>query len=283
MCCALGSDVTLFCRGETALRRFDPILATTLDAEMKAAGITVSNNSNLTRVTKCDDGTMTIALRDVEDALPGFNTVLFAIGRAPSTSTLGLEAAGVETTDDGFVPVDDYQMTSAEGVYAVGDIMAGGIELTPVAIAAGRKLADRLFAGREGAKVSYDCVPSVIFSHPPIATCGVTEPEAREQYGDDAVTVYTSRFGAMLYAVMPTEGVHKPKTAMKVVCAGEDQRVVGLHIIGVGADEMMQGFGVAMRMGCTKGDLDNCIAIHPTSSEEVVTMAPWGELPPSRM
>lgn len=146
------------------------------------------------------------------------------------------------------------------------------------AIAAGRRLADRLFGppSFQNAKVSYDNVPSVIFSHPPIGTIGLSESEAIEKYGADNIKVYRSKFSNLYYGPWQVEPEDKPKTAMKLVCAGGNELVVGLHVIGMGADEMLQGFGIAIKMGATKADFDSCIAIHPTAAEELVTMFPWG-------
>ena len=168
----------------------------------------------------------------------------------------------------GHIEVDDYQNTSADGVYALGDV-AGKALLTPVAIAAGRKLAHRLFNNEPVAKLDYGNIPSVVFSHPPVGTVGLTEKEARERFGD-SVRVYVSKFASMFYALK--EGDEKPMTVMKVVCCGPEEKVVGLHIMGRGCDEIMQGFAVALKMGATKADFDNCVAIHPTSSEELVTL-----------
>jgi glutathione reductase (NADPH) len=156
--------------------------------------------------------------------------------------------------------------------------VVGQVELTPMAIATGRRLADRLFGGPEhaNAKVSYDLVPTVVFSHPTIGTIGLTEDQAIEKYGESNVKVYKSKFANLYYGPWQVEPDDKPKTAMKLVCAGEEELVVGLHVIGMGADEMLQGFGIALKMGATKADFDSTIAIHPTASEEFVTMFPWG-------
>jgi len=274
----LGSDVSLVVRGEMAIRRFDPLVRDTLDSEMKAAGITIRNNSNVTSVERQENGKLTVTL-DNGEPMVDVDCLLWAIGRKPATAALNLPAAGVNVNGRDYITVDEYQNTSAEGVYALGDV-TGPVELTPVAIAAGRRLADRLFGGVPDAKLNYENVPTVVFSHPPIGGVGLTEPDARQKYGD-GIKVYQSKFGNMLYSPLP-EDAHKPRTAMKVICEGPTERVVGIHVIGLGADEMMQGFGVAVKMGCTKGDLDNCIAIHPTASEELVTMAPWGNSPLSR-
>jgi glutathione reductase (NADPH) len=188
------------------------------------------------------------------------------VGRIPNTEDLGLQAAGVKTDERGFVLTDEYQNTNVPGIYAVGDA-SGRIALTPVAIAAARRLADRLFGGQPDRRLEYTNVPSVVFSHPPIGTVGLTEDAARARHGD-AVKVYQTRFTPMYCA--PTG--RKVVAAMKLVTVGAQERIVGCHIIGLGADEMLQGFAVAVRMGATKRDLDDTVAIHPTSAEELVTM-----------
>ena len=177
-----------------------------------------------------------------------------------------MQAAGIEPLANGIIPVDEYENTCVQGIYAVGDI-TGKVALTPVAIAAGRKLAARLFNNMPDSKVDYDKVPSVVFSHPPVGTVGLTESEARQRYGDE-VTVYSSEFTPMRYAL----SAHGATTAMKIICTGQDHKIAGIHIIGDNADEMLQGFAVAVKMGATKADLDNTIALHPTSAEELVTM-----------
>lgn len=202
-----------------------------------------------------------------------------AIGRTPNVENLNLEAAGVKIGKK-YITVDEYSNTSSSSVYALGDV-CGVVELTPMAIAAGRSLADRLFGPEQykNAKVSYENVPTVVFSHPTISTIGLTEENAIAKYGIDNITVYKSRFANLFYGIFDVDYDDKPKTAMKVICAGKNEKVVGLHIIGMGADEMLQGFGVAMKMGCTKADLDSCVAIHPTAAEEVVTLGQWGKSP----
>lgn len=185
------------------------------------------------------------------------------------TDLINLAATDVETTPSGHIKVDERQNTTAKGIYALGDIMDGGIELTPVAVKAGRMLAERLFNPElPNAKMDYDLVPTVVFSHPPIGTIGLTEPEAEEKYGKDNIKVYTSTFAAMYTAVTQ----HRQPCRMKLVCAGKEEKIVGLHGIGFAVDEMIQGFAVAMKMGATKADFDSVVAIHPTGSEEFVTM-----------
>ncbi|KAF4318391.1 hypothetical protein BBO99_00006779 [Phytophthora kernoviae] len=277
---ALGSDTSIFCRKEGVLRTFDGIVRTTLEDAMKKDGVHLQRHSNIARVNQAADGTKTLVLADGSEH-SGYDVVIYAAGRVPLTSTLKLDKAGIATDKNGFIQVNKFQETSNSKVLAVGDV-CGTPALTPVAIAAGRRLSDRLFGGMGGAKVSYENIPTVVFSHPPIGTIGLTEEQARQKYGDDSIKVYTSRFVNMYYGLINEmdettgEPKDKPKTAMKLVCAGKDEKVVGLHMIGMAADEILQGFGVAVKMGATKADFDNCMAIHPTAGEELVTLAPWG-------
>jgi glutathione reductase (NADPH) len=192
--------------------------------------------------------------------------LIWAIGRQANTASLNLESAGVEVDERGLIPSDEFENTNVPGIYALGDV-TGKAPLTPVAIAAGRRLGDRLFNRQSDRKLEYENIPTVMFSHPPIGTVGLTEEQARKQHGD-AVKVYQTRFTAMANAF--TE--HQPCTSMKLVCIGVQEKVVGVHIIGQGADEMLQGFAVAVKMGATKADFDNTVAIHPTSAEELVTL-----------
>ena len=263
---ALGSDVTLLLRGERLLSGFDEMLSTSLASAMTEAGINLLASHELESVTREADGSFTIVAQR-ERKHTGFDAVIWATGRAPNTVELGLELVGVERGERDEVRVDDFQATTAPGVYAVGDVTAKR-QLTPVAIAAGRKLADRLFGGQTGARLDYADIPSVVFSHPPIGTVGLTEAEARELHGEE-VKVYTTRFTNMRFGVT----ARKPKTAMKLVCVGAAQKVVGLHTIGAGSDELLQGFAVAIRLGATKADFDRTVAIHPTAAEELVTLS----------
>jgi glutathione reductase (NADPH) len=261
---ALGSRVSLFFRYERVLRRFDELLSDHLMAAMTSAGVALVSNTEVARV-RATEG---LALETSSGAChEGFDAVLWAVGRSPNTAGLGLERAGVATTADGHVEIDGLQNTAAPGVYAVGDV-TGRAELTPVAIAAGRRLAERLFAGRPESKLGLEIVPTVIFSHPPIGTIGLSEAAAKERFPAGGVRAYVAEFVPLWNAVTH----EKPKTAMKLVTAGTDERVVGCHVIGPGADEMTQGFAVALTMGARKRDFDATIAIHPTSAEELVTM-----------
>lgn len=193
--------------------------------------------------------------------------VLWATGRAPNVENIGLENVGVELNELGFIKVDQYQNTTVDNIYSVGDVL-GILNLTPVAIAAGRQLSERLFNHKKEAKVDYTNVPSVVFTEPPIGAVGLTEDEAVAEYGEGNIKVYTSIFTSMHSSITD----NRQKTYMKLVCAGDDEKIVGLHGIGQGMDEMLQGFGVAIKMGATKADFDETVAIHPTAAEEFVTM-----------
>jgi len=262
----LGAQTTLVLRGATPLRSFDPMIAQASLAMLREAGVTVVTDIVPGFVARDADGGIIPTFADGRSIGP-FDCLLWAIGRAASVADLRLERAGVQLTADGFVATDAYQATSAAGIYAVGDV-TGRAQLTPVAIAAGRRLADRLFGGQADRHLDYDNIPTVIFGRPPIGTVGLSEPAARARYGHDAVKVFHSSFVSLYNAV--TEA--KPRTEMKLVTAGAEQRIVGLHVVGPGADEMLQGFAVAVRMGATKKDFDDTVAIHPTSAEELVTM-----------
>ncbi|CAM9769366.1 unnamed protein product [Scytosiphon promiscuus] len=271
---SLGTDTTLLVRGDRPLRSFDSLLVDTLVSEMGKSDLTLRPHSTTKSVTREADGTLTLLLEDGE-SLGGFDQVLVATGREPILDKLGLDEAGVKT-ERGYIPVDDYQNTNVEGVYALGDACDKKVELTPMAIAAGRRLSDRLFGGMEDAKADYTNVPTVVFSHPPIGTLGLTEDQAIKEHGEGNIKVYTSTFVNLMYGPWKIDPSEKKKSAMKMICLGEEQKVIGLHVIGEGADEMLQGFGVAMKLGATKADFDSCVAIHPTASEEFVTLAPWG-------
>jgi glutathione reductase (NADPH) len=263
---ALGSHVTLCIRHDALLRHFDSLLGEKLLAAMRASGIEVVTRVVTRALERSPNGTLTLQAADGRE-LTGFDTVLWAIGRTPNVQSVGLESAGVELNPEGFVAVDRFQNTSTPGIYAIGDV-TGQAELTPVAIAAGRRLADRVFGGMTDRRLLYDVVPTVVFSHPPVGTVGLSEEDARKRYPDEPMRVYQSEFVSMFYALTDA----KPQTAMKLVCVGADERVVGCHVIGLGADEMIQGFAVAVTMGARKRDFDDTIAIHPTSAEELVTM-----------
>ena len=261
---ALGSDVNIVVRKDGIVRSFDAMLGEEVMEAMEASGIRFDIRVIPESLEKTDGG---LVMTSVDGRRFGpVDCVLWAIGREPNSDTLGLDAAGVHTDEQGFIPVDKYQATNVGHIFAIGDV-TGAQALTPVAIAAGRRLADRIYGKMEGRHLDYRLVPTVIFSHPPMGTVGMTEAEARAEHGD-AVKVYLSRFTPMYYAL----GEKKQRSIMKLITMGSDERIVGCHVIGDGADEMMQGFAVAIRMGATKKDFDDTVAIHPTSAEELVTM-----------
>jgi glutathione reductase (NADPH) len=262
----LGAETTLAMRGAMPLRTFDPMIAETSLAMLREAGVTVVTDIKPGSVARNADGAIVATFADGRSVGP-VDCLVWAIGRSATVADLGLERAGVRLDANGFIATDMYQATSAAGVYAIGDV-AGKAQLTPVAIAAGRRLSDRVFGGQAGRHLDYELIPTVIFGHPPIGTVGLTEPAARARYGNDDVKVFRSSFVPLYHAL--TEA--KPRTEMKLVTLGPEQRIVGLHVVGPGADEMLQGFAVAVRMGATKKDFDDTVAIHPTSAEEFVTM-----------
>lgn len=263
----LDSEVTIFLRKDELLRRFDATIREGLRDAFEEAGIEILGRSPIAGVAREGPEGLLTVVDGNGHRHPGFEAVLFAVGRAPATSGLGLELAGVETDAAGRIPTDEYERTSNPDIFAVGDVN-GKAELTPVAIAAGRAVADRLFGGKPEAKVDYSMLPTVVFTHPPIGTMGLTEEAAIERYGRDRVRVHESRFVNMAHATT----ARKPTTRMKLVTTGPEERIVGLHAIGRGADEFTQGFAVALTMGATKGDFDRTMAIHPTAAEEFVTM-----------
>ncbi|MEM7193551.1 MAG: glutathione-disulfide reductase [Pseudomonadota bacterium] len=262
----LGSKVTLALRKDKVLRSFDQTLSNVLMEQMQQAGVDIKTQSQPLELTRNDDGTISYATMDGPQE-GSYDCVLWAIGRHPNTRSLDLEKAGVNTDSRGFISVDDAQNTSAKGIYALGDATTSA-PLTPVAIAAGRKLATRLFLGDQTSKMDYENIPTVIFSHPPIGTVGMTEGEAVEKFGRDNLKIYTSRFINMLYAVSE----EKLPTTVKLITQGDREEIVGCHLIGDAADEMLQGFAVAIKMGATKADFDRTVAIHPTAAEELVTL-----------
>jgi len=263
---ALGAEVSILVRKSRLLRAFDDMLSTHLQTAMEVDGIDIRTETRVESVTREAGGGLTIQCIDDESVIGDCDELLWAIGRSPRTADLGLEAAGVVTGAEGEVPTDAFQNTNVDGIYAIGDV-TGHDELTPVAIAAGRRLSDRLFGGMSERKLDYSLIPSVVFSHPTIGAVGLTEAAARERHGD-AVKVYETSFNPMYHAFTR----HKSRAAMKLVTVGEEERIVGCHIFGLGADEMLQGFAVAIRMGATKRDFDDTVAIHPTNAEELVTM-----------
>jgi glutathione reductase (NADPH) len=260
----LGSEVQQFIRKDRLLTNFDVMLGKSLMREVRAQGMIIHEGVAAAAVREAA-GKKSLAAADGRE-FAGFDCVLWAIGRDANVAGLELDKAGVALDDSSYVITDGFQNTNVGGVYAIGDV-TGRAALTPVAIAAGRRLSDRLFGGKPDRHLDYNMIPTAIFTHPPIATVGASEAEARARYGE-AVKVYVADFTPMYHALT----MRKTRTDMKLVCVGAEQRIVGCHILGTGADEMLQGFAVAIRMGATKADFDDTVAIHPTSAEELVTM-----------
>ena len=263
---ALGSKTHLFVRKDRPLRQFDGDIVDVLTKVMADDGLTLHTHATPKEVIKNLDDSITLVLEDGRTQT--VDALIWAIGRKPLTQDLGLDNAGVLTNTQGKIMTDKFQNTNVSGIYAVGDVIENGIELTPVAVAAGRRLSERLFNKKPDEHLDYTLVPTVVFSHPPIGTIGLSEDAAKEQFGDDNVKVYQSNFTPMYSAITN----HRQPCRMKLICAGNDEKIVGLHGIGFGVDEMIQGFAVAIKMGATKADFDNTVAIHPTGAEEFVTM-----------
>ena len=262
---SLGSDVQLFIRKHLPLRSLDKFLGETLLESMRSDHIQVHTQATPVKVSKLEDQSLLLQLEDGTQHI--IDCLIWAIGREPNTKALKLERTHIQLDDSGYIQVDQFQNTSQSGLYAVGDI-TGKAELTPVAVAAGRKLSERLFNGKSEEYLNYENIPTVVFSHPPIGTVGLTEEQAIAQFGQDQIKVYSSSFTSMYTAVTQ----HRQVSKMKLICAGVDEKIIGIHGIGYGMDEILQGFAVALKMGATKKDFDNTVAIHPTSAEEFVTM-----------
>lgn len=261
----LGSDVTLVVRKHKPLRHFDALMSDTLMEAMQIQNLTIATHHTPAKLVK-ENNQLTLYCED-NKKLEGFDEVIWAIGRTPNTSQLNLQATDVELDEKGFIKTDNKQNSTVPGIYALGDV-THRTPLTPVAIAAGRRLATRLFNQDETSFLDYDNIPTVVFSHPPIGTVGLTEQQAKEQLGVENIKVYTSKFTPMYASLLDT----RIPAAMKLITYGSEEKVVGLHTIGLGSDEMLQGFAVAIKMGATKKDFDNTVAIHPTGAEELVTM-----------
>ena len=259
---ALGSQVEVFVRGQRLVESFDAELADQLAEDYRQAGVHLHFGCEVSALEQAGNGIRLVGEGTPDDA---FDAVLFATGRRPNTRDLGLEAAGVATDKRGHVIVDERHSTNVDSVFAVGDVSTD-LPLTPVAIAAARRLMDRLFGDRDR-PLDPDDIATVVFSHPPIGKVGLTEAKARELHGD-AIHVARSSFRPMLHALADSP----QRSLFKLVCVGEERRVVGIHLLGEAADEILQGFAVALKRGVTLADLHDTVAIHPTSAEELVLM-----------
>ncbi|KAG5815089.1 hypothetical protein H9Q74_009139 [Fusarium xylarioides] len=266
---ALGTETHVFIRHERFLRTFDEMIQDDLLSEYERVGIRTHKKSKVEKVTKTEKLTLYYSDSTGQAKLEDLDTLIWAIGRTPEVEGLGLDVVGIKQNERGQIITDEYQNTNVEDIYSLGDVV-GKIELTPVAIAAGRKLIDRLFSGEQyhTSKLAYDLIPSVIFAHPEVGTIGITQEEAEKKYGRENIKIYITSFTATYYNMMEDKGPSR----YKLICQGKDEKIVGLHILGLGSGEILQGFGVAIKMEATKRDFDSCVAIHPTSAEELVTL-----------
>ncbi len=262
----LGARTALVLRGDTALKAFDSMLGEAALTMLRGEGVEVILDAIPAELRRAARSGLELRCLDGRTLGP-FDSLLWAIGRGASVDGLALQRAGVELDVQGFIANDKYQASNVPGIYAIGDV-SGRAQLTPVAIAAGRRLSDRLFGGQKDRHLDYENIPTVVFGRPPLGTVGLSEKAAAERYGADQLTVYRSSFVPLYHGLTAA----KPRSQMKLVTAGAEQRIVGLHVAGQGADEMLQGFAVALRMGATKKDFDDTVAIHPTSAEEFVTL-----------
>ncbi|WP_420143263.1 glutathione-disulfide reductase [Sphingobium sp.] len=257
-----GSHVTMVNRGGDLLRGYDEQIRDRLLQISMTKGIHFRFNAKMKRIEKNDDGTLCVHFADGDPVAA--DVVLFATGRRPMTDGLGLEAAGVQLTDKGAIKVDDYSQTSCQSIYAVGDV-TDRLQLTPVAIREGHAFADTVF-GNNPRKVDYDCVPAAVFSHPPLAGVGLTEAQAKNKYG--TVKVYTSDFRPMKNVLAGRD----ERALYKMIVDETTDKVVGLHMIGPDAPEILQAAAVAVKAGLTKQDFDDTVALHPSMAEELVLL-----------
>lgn len=262
---ALGSKTHLFVRHHAPLRHFDPMIVKSLVWIMKNEGVTLHAQSTPKAVIKNCDGSLTLQLENGQTKT--IDTLIWAIGRKPMTDNLYLDLAGIKQDSNGYIKVDKFQNTNVERVYAVGDNV-GKVELAPVAVAAGRRLSERLFNNKHDEHLDYTNIPTVVFSHPPIGAVGLSEPEAIKKFGSNKIKIYQSSFISMYTAIT----AHHQSCRLKLVCVGKEEKIVGIHGIGFGMDEILQGFAVTLKLGASKKDFDHTLAIHPTAAEEFVTM-----------
>ncbi len=258
----LGSEVVQAYRGDQILRSFDQDVRDTLAGEMEKKGIEIRLKTNITELTRHADGQITARFEDGSELQA--DTVMYATGRVPNVRSLGLHAAGVHALPGGTIPVDEYSRTNLPNIFAVGDV-TNRVNLTPVALMEGHAFADSEFGGNPR-PVNHDFIPSAVFSHPPVSTVGYTEEEAAVHYGK--LDIYKSVFTPMKHTLSGRE----EKTMMKLLVQASSGKVVGMHVVGMDAPEIVQGFAVAIKSGLTKQQFDDTTGIHPTAAEELVTM-----------
>ena len=259
---SLGSDVKLLARKKSILRKFDQSIQSAVIDYLVESGIEVNFNTNVLSVNE-HNKQLRVQTNNKEHV--SVDALLWAVGRKPLVSGLGLERTKVIKNKNNFIKGDQHQTTNEPNIHAIGDVV-GNHELTPVAIAAGRILSDRLFSDKER-WLEYKNIPTVIFAHPPVGTVGINEEEARATYGNK-IKVYEATFVSLRHSL---SGISS-KALVKLVCLGQEETVIGCHVVGQGADELLQGFAVAVKIGARKKDLDNTVAIHPTLAEELVTL-----------
>ena len=259
--CSFGIETSMLLRKEQFLSIFDHETSNVLRGTMEKSSIKFLTSRTLVRLDKVDGGFLA-EFNTGESAVYG--QVYCCVGRSGNIGHLALENTELRV-ENTFIPSDCWENTNVEGLHALGDV-SGKVQLTPVAISAGQKLAHRIFGGRADSRLDYENIPTVMFTHPPFGMIGLTEEQARAKYAE--IKVYKTQFDSMFYGL----SVHKVPTFMKLICTGPEEKIIGLHAIGRGVDEMMQGFGVAIKMGATKKDFDDTVAIHPTASEEFVTL-----------
>jgi glutathione reductase (NADPH) len=262
----LGSEVKLLLRYDKPLRHFDSLISDALMDNMLAQGIQVLSHHKVNEIVRCNQNRLAVHCNN-QKTISDIDSILFAIGRTPRTQQLNLHAANVTIDEKGFIVADKGETTNVPHIYAIGDV-TGKKLLTPVAIAAGRRLATRIFGNEKEAYLDYDNIPTVVFSHPPIGSVGLSEQDAIDLYGRDRLTIYQTKFTSLFYALSN----QKIASKMKLITLKPNEKIIGCHIIGLGADEMLQGFSVAIKMGACKKDFDNTVAIHPTNAEELVTL-----------
>ncbi|KUY48997.1 MULTISPECIES: glutathione-disulfide reductase [unclassified Burkholderia] len=258
----VGSQVDLFYRGEKILRGFDDDVRQFLTDEMTKQGVAIHARAVVESIARADDGTLSVRVGDAQHG--PYDAVLYATGRVPNVDGLGLERAGVMLDARGAIAVDAYSATSVPSIHAIGDVTSRP-QLTPVATRDGGLLARTLFGGARVA-VDHDYVPSAVFSQPEIATVGLTEADARRLH--DEIDIYRTSFKALRHTLSGRD----ERTLMKLVVARDSQRVIGAHMVGRDAGEIIQGIAIAIRAGATKAQFDDTIGIHPTAAEEFVTM-----------
>ena len=257
----LGAQVTQLYRGEQVLRGFDDDVRNFLAAEMRKKGVDLRTQADVSRIER-EAGRLRVSLADGSSLVA--DEVLYATGRAPNTAGLGLREAGVALAANGAVIVDANYRSNVEGIYALGDVI-DRVHLTPVALAEAMVLVDHLY-GADLRKLDYELIPTAVFTHPSVGTVGLSEQAARERFG--AVRVFRSEFKALKHTLSGSN----ERTLMKLVVDAASDRVVGLHMVGADAGEIVQGFAVALKAGATKAVFDATVGIHPTAAEEFVTM-----------